>query len=128
MNTHEVARILNQLAKALKAAPNIELDELPELLKGQGSRVDSESVAVNIQTLANLSRIDKGKWRDLVQEWELPIDIPPAYSARDTIGKVLQYLNEHPNALSDKLKKKANSKASPELMNALSILMGGNQK
>src|SRR4051794_20476344 len=110
MTTHELARAFSKLARILKTGPDIDLDEVRGLETKEGLRllgnpkrhtsdVDPASVAVNVSTLAALSRLNKTQWRGLIDTWGLPIEIPTTYSARDTIGKLLRYLERHPQAM-----------------------------
>lgn len=124
MRTHELAAALVQLASALKAAPDMEIGGLKDRLSQKASKRDqSAEAALSLTGMLALSKISKAEWRDLIEQWGLPITIPNTYSARDTIGKLLRYLEVNPQAR-DKLRKQSAVKASPELMQALQVLMG----
>lgn len=126
MNTHELANALRLLAKALKQEPKIEIDDLDQILTTK-MRLDvgSKKIKVGLNQLGALSRIDKTKWLDLIEEYKFPITIRPRDASWDVIGKVLRYLEKTPEAR-EKIKRTIaydTGKASPELMKALSILL-----
>lgn len=121
MKTHDVAKILIQLGRMLRKAPNVELSELNFT---QPAKLKKGDVAVGLSTLVELAKIDKSQWLSLTYEYNLPIEIRPRDASRDILGKVLKYLEEHPEA-QQKIKDSVNnnSQASPELMRALSLLL-----
>jgi hypothetical protein len=125
MKTHELAEGLLVLAKSLKAAPNVDVSDLKEGLR-IGSAVPSRaSIAVNLATLAALSKIDKREWMAVVHEYQLPLEIRQRDASRDILGKLLSHLDSHPEEI-EHLRRRAYAKpadASPELMKALSILL-----
>ena len=123
MKSHDVANILRQLAKILRDAPNIELSELTI---SQPHQLKTSDMAIGLSTLVELAKIDKSQWLALITEYNLPVEIRPKDASRDILGKVLNYLEEHPEA-QQKLKDSVNkdSQASPELMRALSLLLKG---
>lgn len=123
MKSHDVARMLMQLAKVLRKAPNVELSELNF---AHHAKLRKGDVAIGLSTLVELAKIDKSQWLSLIYEHNLPVEIRPRDASRDILGKVLKYLEEHPEA-QQKLKDSVNnnSQASPELMRALSLLLKG---
>lgn len=126
MNTHELANALRLLAKALKQGPKIEIDDLDQILTTK-MRLDvgSNKIKVGLNQLAALSRIDKTKWLDLIEEYNFPIACRPRDASWDVLGKVLRYLEKTPEAR-EKIKRTIaydTGKASPELMKALSSLL-----
>lgn len=133
MTTHELAKALTLLARVLKDLPEVDIRDLRPLVNDlmesghESAGVDPDVAALNVSTLAALSRLNKSQWRALVEEWGLPLEIPTAYSARDTIGAVLRFLDKNPNFMS-KLRKQSEAKASPELMKALAVIMGGGSR
>ena len=126
MNTHELANALRLLAKALKQGPKIEIDDIDQLLTTKMRfDVGSNRFKVGLNQLGALSRIDKTKWLDLIEEYNFPIATRPRDASWDVIGKVLRYLEKTPEAR-EKIKRTIaydTGKASPELMKALSILL-----
>jgi len=125
MKTHELANALSQLAKALRAGPNIELGEINLVSAQQMFRNGAGSVAVNLHTLLELSSIDKRQWLALIEEHNFPISVRPRDASRDILGKLLSYLEQNSDArekLRNSISHKA-SKASPELMRALGTLL-----
>lgn len=125
MNAHELATALQTLAKILRSGPNVQLDELEITSSKFLERGPSNSIAVNLSTLASLARIDKAQWLSFINENGFPIPVRPRDASRDILGKVLSYLEENAEAW-EKMKEKALKKsgqASPELMRALSFLL-----
>jgi len=122
MKTHDVAQVLVQLARLLRSGPNVELaDFQPANSNGR----KSDEVIIGLSTLVDLSRVDKSQWLSLIQEHQFPIEVRPRDASRDILGKLLTYLEKHPEAR-QKLKEnvsKRTSHASPELMKALNILL-----
>lgn len=124
MKTHDMASALTEMAKALKAMPNIELHDAlqPSGLQGSGKTAE---IAVSLATLASLSSYGKNEWLNVIVEYELPISIRPRDAARDVLGKLLTYLEENKSArekLTEDVKRR--SKSSNEVSSALRFLLG----
>ena len=87
-------------------------------------RQRSASLALNLATLAALSRIDKHEWIDFIEQHRFPIEIRPRDAARDILGKLLKFLEEEPAAI-EYLQHRAQSEsvAPPELSRALRALL-----
>ncbi len=130
MKTHELANAMSVLSRILKGAPNVDLKDLTILSPLAINGDDSADAALNLSTMVALSRITKQRWREMITEWGLPIEVPTTYSVRDTIGKVLRYLEDHPEELKRLQDGVASTskRASPELMKALSILLSGDKE
>lgn len=124
MKTHELAKALNTLARALRAAPNVELDMLAlPTGKRVGSADPNDSVA--LAALVAFSRFDKRQWHELITTLSLPIRVTSSHSARDLMGKIMNYFAENPDArkrLTETAERQP-SQASPELMKALATLL-----
>jgi len=126
MKTHELAKALRLLASLLEKSTNIQLEEVTIATAGD-SKLNSAQMAVSLNTLVELSRVDKQQWLAFIQELGFPIEVGPRDGARNVLGKLLSYLESNKDAR-EKLKTKSASKgseASPELMKALSSLMKG---
>ena len=124
MNTHELARSLNVLARALRAGPKLELDRLNELIGYKsGIKLGSNEIRIGLDHLVALSRVDKRKWIDLINEYNFPINIRPRDASRDVLGKLLRYLEKTPEARKLLRRTTPSDKASPELMKALASLL-----
>jgi hypothetical protein len=123
MKTHELAKALTRLARWLRAGPNIELANL-ELL-GSRSKRAAPADAVALSSLVAFSRFSKQEWAELIKEYRLPIEVKNTYSARDVMGKIMGYFAENPDARQQLMERveRQPSKASPELMRALSTLL-----
>ncbi len=121
MKTHELAQALMLVAKMLREGPDVDLKDLA----GSFSPSSSKGIAVNLSTLAELSRVDKRQWRSLVVEYGFPLKIRDRDASRDILGKLLGYLEKNPEAR-EKLKSVARSTAqqapAPELLRALEVL------
>jgi|26BtaG_2_1085354.scaffolds.fasta_scaffold17965_2 hypothetical protein len=130
MKTYEFANALTLMAKILKSMPNQELSDLNLPLGAARSEgVERNEAVVGLHTLANLSKIDKKQWVDLIEEHGFDIPVRPRDASRDIIGKLLRYIDKHESA-QQAIKKSAeqsNNKSSKELSRALSILMGGDK-
>lgn len=121
MKTHELAKNLSALVKALRSLPNVEVSGLEKLLGGN----QHSSIALGLTTLTMLSEIDKTEWRLFVEENDLPIEIRARDASRDIIGKIMNYLQNNADAR-DRIASAATSKkssTSPELQRALNILL-----
>src|SRR5438045_886032 len=123
MKTHEFAHQLSKLAKLMKTSPNLEVDDFLSRVE-RGSWHQTENVAVNLHTLAELSSIDKKQWLSLIHAYNFPIEIRPRDASRDILGKLLKFLEENPEAR-EKLKKTVvrSTTTSPALMQALETLL-----
>ena len=127
MKTHQLADAMQTLAGILRSMPNVELESLKDTMKWPvytGEHI-KPNVAVSVGTLAALSRMDKGSWQELIDQWRLPIAVHPKDSARNTMGQVLRYLETHPHEirrLQDRMSK-VGPRTSSALTKALSILL-----
>ncbi len=125
MKTHDLAKLLNALAEALRLGPNVELESLGQILAGSQEAIARREMKVGITHLLALSKFDKAQWRTLIEEYKFPIEIKSTYSTRDVVGKVLGYLEKN-EAARERLAKDSGAKASnasPELMRALESLL-----
>jgi len=126
VKTHGLADALRKLATILKEGPSVELEEL-KIEGPDASRRTSGDIAVNLATLAAMSRVEKREWIDFIEEYGIPIHYRPRDASRDVLGKLLRYLERHPEAIRA-LKYKASTRhasQSSALTKALSILLGG---
>lgn len=126
MKAHEAARFLAQLAKILREAPNREISELRFSKTRHRAELNTDEIALNVSTLLALSRISKRTWVEFIEENRWPIEVKARDSARNLIGKVLKYLESHPNALEQLHRRTAyrTGRSSKELLDALSSLLG----
>lgn len=124
MKTHDLAEALEQLARMLRASPNTPLSNIR--VDGGRSAPSDHQIAVNLTTLAELSKVDKAQWIQLIRHYSLPIEVRPRDASRDILGKLLRFLEEHPDArrnLRNRVVHEQSTGASPELLRALSVLM-----
>ncbi|MES0098637.1 hypothetical protein [Mesorhizobium sp. M0019] len=124
MKTHDIAKILNTLAQALRKAPNQTLDELSEP-KPARAPVDAKDVPMALSTLLALSEFDKSQWQQFITDFRLPIEVRPRDASRDILGKILTYLEKNPAARKSmsNAARHSPSDTSPELMRALQFLL-----
>jgi hypothetical protein len=125
VKTHELGRALRILSDALLAGPDIALREVRIATASKPDPYSTASLAVNLSTLASLSRVDKTQLWSLIREYNLPIEVRPRDASRDILGKLLSYLEADPNAR-ERLQHRATGSAratSPELIRALQSLL-----
>jgi len=96
-----ILKALAEVAGVLQRGPNAELEHLFGVKKGG-------DVAASLKSLVALSKYDKKRWLTLIDEFGLPIELNIKASSRDIVGKVLAYLDAHPEAL--QIPKKARQK------------------
>lgn len=125
MKTNEAAKVLSAVAAALRSSSLETVEEIADVQPRQ--RVDAQSVDVPraLSMLVALSSFDKSQWLQVVAEYGFPIQFRPRDASRDIMGKILNYLEENPDAR-DKLARSGNrgrSKTSPELAQALEFLL-----
>lgn len=125
MKTHEFAYALEQMAKALRSQPNMDIRNLIKIVSVDQSQLVSDRIAPNLTTLATLSQFSKGQWKEIIDVYELPVVIRPRDAARDVLGKILRYLNDNPSARKDLLRGSLPNKGavSKELMRTLDFLL-----
>lgn len=127
MKTYELAKALDMLAKILKSMPNQDLEDLKLTSNNTTPEVSGKNEAiVGLHTLANLSKIDKKQWLDLIEEHKFDISVRPRDANRDIIGKLLKYIDSDKNAqlAIKRSAEQSNNSSSKELSRALSILIG----
>lgn len=130
MKSHDIARLLNHLADVLYAGPDIPLEDLRATHRRTNRPQETEHLAVNISTLASLSRVDKQQWIAFIFDFKLPIDVRPRDASRDLLGKILKYLEEHPTEQA-RIRQGTTGKldsGSPELLKALSFLIKDDER
>ena len=124
MKTHDLAKALTTRAKLLRAAPNVELEKLSLPSSKRVATVNSDD-PVALAALVAFSKFDKRQWYELITTFNLPIKVTTSHSARDLMGKIMNYFAENPDArkrLTETAERQP-SQASPELMKALATLL-----
>lgn len=126
MKTHELARALTSLAKWLRAVPDAELSSLDPSSSTKRSQTAGPPDAVALSTLVAFSKFSKRQWAELIEEYDLPVQVLSTHSARDVMGKIMNFFAENPDARQNLIERveRQPSKASPELMRALTTLLG----
>lgn len=126
MQTHELARALESLAKFLRSGPNVAVTQLANAA-GWTLKDDlrSDEIKIGLSHLVALSRVDKRQWIALIEEHNFPIPVRNRDASRDILGKLLRYLEKNPEARQrlSRSSSISSSEASPELMKALSSLL-----
>lgn len=97
MKSHSLANALRTLADILEQGPNTEISNIQMLNKNEN--LSSEQIAVNLSTLAALSKIKKFQWVEFINNYNFDIPINTRDSSRNIIGKLLTYLDKHPEAV-----------------------------
>jgi hypothetical protein len=133
MKTHELSKALTQLARVLKAGPNIDLDDLHNLSTHIESGRKSETVpsgeapnkGAALALLAQMASYSKPQLVELSASLGIPVEIRSADAVRDVLGKILRYIQDNPGVqtrlISSDVARKS-SETTP-LMRALAILM-----
>jgi hypothetical protein len=128
MKTHDVARALNTLARALRDGGNVTLESISihtDKIEKSSPPALGDNAPAALALLVRLAGYSKDEWRTLIKELELDVPIKTTDSVRDILGRLLKYLNDNKD-VQEKLvenAKKPTANVSPELMKALSILM-----
>jgi hypothetical protein len=122
MKTRVLAKSLRQLADWLDRLPDQSLEDLA--MQRLDMRTKSASLALNVATLASLSRVDRKSWIEFIRQHGFPIDIRPRDASRDILGKLLKFLEEEPEAI-NYLQRRAHEDVatSPQLSRALRALL-----
>ena len=129
MRSHEFARHLSTLAKALKTGPDIEIDELffPSFSRSPSSvaKLGSEEIPHALHMLVGLNQVSKQQWLSLIDEFGFEIDVRPRDANRDIFGKLLRFLTDNPEARDRLIGRRGKKpiKESADLADALRLLM-----
>lgn len=124
ITTHEAARVLTALSHALRKGPNMPLSNLPHIAAFRSGSKSSD-LPVALSALVAVSGIKKPEWEAVIKEYRLPIQVKPAESTRDVLGKIVQHLAQDPESRRrvKQAAQRSRSDISPELMNALDFLL-----
>lgn len=124
MKTHALAQALRMLAGVLEKTPDVDIREIAFFEKAQAPLTKRE-IAVNLQTLFALSKINKKQWAELIADYGFAIEFNQRDSSRNILGKLLTYLENHPDAVGI-LKEKGRDPKKPKsnLLEALDVLLG----
>ncbi len=129
MKTHDLARLLQNLARILKSAPNAEFETY---FSEGGSRKkeplagEDPDVPVALGTMVALNKLDKAEWLKIIDLYSLNVDIRPRDATRDIIGKILNYLERNPKEIRriTALSSHGSPQPSPELLTAMNVILG----
>lgn len=124
MKTHSIAKALRSLADLLESNPNIELGNV-RFENENFHEFNKKQVAVNLKTLFSLSKISRKEWIDIISTFGFPLEINNRDSSRNIIGKLLSYLDSHPEAVEVLKKHSRNNRPQQSaLAEALDMLLG----
>jgi hypothetical protein len=124
MKTHDLAKQLVTLSKALRQLPNMPVEDLG-LATPHRRSIEPSSIPVALSTLVALNDIDKRQWIYFIHENGFPIEIRPRDASRDILGKLLKFLEQNPEArgrLTSAAQRERTSTA-PEIRRALDLLL-----
>lgn len=124
MKTHDLADAMEALARVLRNAPNMTLNDLAVHERSEPFP-DASSIPVALSTLVSLAKFDKSQWENFIKEFNLRIEVRPRDASRDVIGKILRALEQNPEARNRLVHRAQDnrSRTSPELMKALQLLL-----
>ncbi|MES2018753.1 MAG: hypothetical protein V4484_19860 [Pseudomonadota bacterium] len=129
MKTHEFAKLLITMSKALKNGPNVELEkfEMPgfNTLPSDSASVRSEDIPQALNMLVGLNNVPKQEWIALIDAFDFDIEVRPRDANRDIYGKLLKYLSDNPQERHRLVGRKEKQPAgvSNELADALTLLL-----
>lgn len=129
MKSHELAKHLMTLAKILKSGKDIDLDELSlapfSMPKSHSASISDDEIPHALNMLVGLNNVEKNQWLQLISEFGFNIEIRDRDAKRDVVGKLLNYLTDHPEERKRLTgsKGKTAAKASAELSEALALLL-----
>jgi hypothetical protein len=123
-STHRVAALLEQLAKLLRSGPDIPLTETRISERDTQDELELKGIAVNLSTLASLSKLKKESWVKFISHYRLPVEIKKSDSVRDLVGRLLTFLEKDEGAR-ERLSRAASSddEVSSELTRTLQMLL-----
>lgn len=109
MKTHEVSKYLKQVTATGRHSSDT-LDAIKQLaaLLDDGPNINvsearltrrTDEVAGGLKGLLSLSKYSKQQWLELAQDHGMTLQHNPRDSARDVLGKVLRYLEAHPEVV-----------------------------
>lgn len=125
MKSHIFADALMMWAEKLKASPNAEISDLCTTPRQQAASLSTQNMTVGLSLLLQLSKVNKREWAQFVREHAIPINVEQRDSSRNVLGKLLNYLENHPEAQKNlSAKSLSSSETSPKLAKALQVLMG----
>jgi hypothetical protein len=82
-------------------------------------------LTVGLSLLLQLSKVNKQEWAQFVREHSIPINVELRDSSRNVLGKLLNYLETHPEVQKNlSAKSLSSTETSPKLAKALQVLMG----
>src|SRR6267154_4087857 len=98
MKSHIFADALVIWADKLKAGPNVEIADLTLGPSPQPNSLSTQNMTVGLSLLLQLSKVNKQEWVQFVREHSIPINVEQRDSSRNVLGKLLNYLDNHPEA------------------------------
>ncbi len=125
MKSHTFADALLAWAEKLRAGPNVEISDLTPVATQQSAPLSTQNMTLGLSLLSQLSKVNKQEWAQFVREHSIPINVEQRDSSRNVLGKLLNYLETHPEAQKNlSAKSLSSTETSPKLAKALQVLMG----
>ncbi len=125
MKTHELAKALEVLARVLREAPDISLEEMNSVGTTRRKKPEPSEIPLALSTLVSLADIEKAQWLEFIRANGFPIEVRARDASRDVVGKLLRYLEQSPEARKKitNVAERSRSLTSPELQKALDFLL-----
>lgn len=127
MKTHDFAKQISLLAKIMRAAPNVELEEyeMQSPALANRSKLQEKDIPLALNALIGLNEVKKEQWISLIEEYGFAIEVRARDANRDIVGKLISYLANNPSAREKLSGRPSKRKAgtSTELADALNLLL-----
>lgn len=137
MKAYDLAKALTHLSRVLRAGPNVEIEDIGNLsvhsahpkstpLKPKDtsdSRNSTNEKGTALALLAEMASYNKSELIDLSRQLNIPIQVRPADAVRDILGKMLRYIQEHPDFRTRLVHASSETPEGSRLAHALAILM-----
>ena len=134
MKAYDLAKALTHLSRVLRAGPNVEVDDIGNLSVHSAtprpvrpkepteSKISSEK-GTALVLLAEMASYNKSELIDLAYQLNIPLQVRPADAVRDILGKILRYIQEHPDFRNRLVHASSETPQGSRLAHALAILM-----
>lgn len=134
MKAYDLAKALTHLSRVLRAGPNIEVEDIgnlsvhaaanrpvrtKEVKESRGSGEKGTALAL----LAEMASYNKSELIDLAMQLNIPLQVRSADAVRDILGKILRYIQEHPDFRNRLVHSSPDTVEGSRLAQALAILM-----
>lgn len=131
MRTHELAHILEGLARLLLAQSDKEVGDIgSSVVRAKRARNTKQYHRQHrIEQLIQVLSLTKPQLREIVDTFNLPVEITDRNSARDVLGRLTAVLRDRPELLQRMRNTAVHGRkdANPQLQAALELLLGTEQ-